>query len=421
MRLPVCQTATVPGAVSQRACAFYGARWFLAPLRRAVHLAHSPVGCAFYGRTVRRKDRVLVTTALGEKDIVFGGEAKLRRALAETGQLFPEALAVLVYAACAPGLTGDDIAGACRDAAREQGRPVVPVLCPGFQGCSQASGHDIAARALLEHLVGREDGPPLGPKTVNILGEFDVQGDLEEIKILLRSMGVDVHCALTGDASVASVARAHRAALNLVHCRRTGGGLAEAMHEKFGQPYLKVSFFGLAETTEALLMIGEALDCRRAAEEAAAAGRAAVEQEVAGLRRALAGKRVGLFFGGSRIGSMLRAYRELGLEVIIAGAQFSGRDDYREAWQKAATGSLLIDDANEEEVVAFVREVRPDLLVGGTREKFIAHKLGLPFSVFPQESGPYAGYRGFLNFAMDIYKTLHGPVWRLNRGRWPCA
>lgn len=128
--LPECGRPTVPGLVSERACAFYGARWMLGAIPDVIHLVHGPAGCAYFGGIVRRKSYRVFSTQLEESDIVFGAGEKLYRAILEAVAAAPGARAVLVYATCTAGLIGDDLDGICRRAARAVGRPVVPVNSP---------------------------------------------------------------------------------------------------------------------------------------------------------------------------------------------------------------------------------------------------------------------------------------------------
>ncbi len=407
--LPMSETATLPGVVSQRACALYGARWMLAAVQDVIHLVHGPVGCAYNAGTVRRKSYQVFTTCLDEQDVIFGGRGKLARSIEEAVRLRPDASGVMVYVTCTAALIGEYVEAICREAAVRLGIPVAPVTCPGFCGVGQGQGQDAAAATLLEYFVGREAGD-VEAGTVNLLGEFDVQGDLGEIERLLARLGLKVQCAVSGRADVASLGRAHRAALNVVHCRRTGQNLADAMEREFGTPQLKASFFGLRETAASLEKIAGffGLAAEWIAGQAEGA-RASAAPYVA----SLAGKRVALFFGASRMGSMAGAFRELGLEMVLAGSQFGCQGDYQEVRRCSGGGTVFIDDANELELSEFLHRRRPDLLVGGTREKYLAHKLGIPFLIFPQETSAFAGFSGFVNLARDTAALLNAPVWRL--------
>jgi nitrogenase molybdenum-cofactor synthesis protein NifE len=387
----------------------------LAAIPDVIHLVHGPEGCAYYGSTVRRKSYRIFSTQLVERDIIFGAGAKLYQAVLEACALDPHACAVLVYATCGTGLIGEDLLAVCNRAARKVNRPVVPVNAPGFCGRSQAAGHDIAARVLLDYFIGTGEAREPVDNGVNVLGEFDVQGDLDEIDALLKQLGLKLICAFSGRASVSAMAGAHRARLNIVHCQRTGHLLAEGMQDRFGIPYLKVSFFGLEETASAVRSIARFFGTT--------GGKEVIEEGIRNARKAvtpflpkLAGKRVALFFGASRMGSMARAFAELGMDVVMIGSQFGCREDYQDAEAKIKDGAVLIDDAPEKDLEEFISERRPHLMVGGTKEKYLAHKLGVPFLVFPQEMSPFAGFRGFINLAREAAGLVSAPVWRM---AWP--
>jgi nitrogenase molybdenum-cofactor synthesis protein NifE len=412
--IPKCGEPTIPGLLSERSCVFYGARWMLAAIPDVVHLVHGPAGCAYYGSTVRRKGYRVYSSMMEERDIVFGGSGRLHAAILEAVKREPGAHAVLVYATCAAGLIGEDLDAVCRKASRATGLQVVPVNSPGFCGRSQASGHDLAAGVLLRHFIGGSRKRKLIPGGVNILGEFDVQGDLNEIEALLRRLGLRIICAFSGRAPTAAMAEVGRAQLNIVHCRRTGHMLAEGMHKQYGTPFIKVSFFGLEETAASLRRIGEFFNLDSAVvEDVIESGRAEAGRMSGPFLKRLRGKRAALFFGASRMGSMTRAFGDLGMDVVMIGSQFGCRNDYEDADPKVAEGTLVLDDAPEQELEVFMHRHHPDLMCGGTKEKYLAHKLCVPFLVFPQESSPFTGFRGFVNLARDVAGLVSAPVWRL--------
>ncbi len=414
--IPECGSATIPGLLSERSCVFYGARWMLAAIPDVIHLVHGPAGCAYYGGTVRRKNYRVYSSMMEERDIVFGGGSRLYAAILEAVRREPAAKAVLIYATCAAGLIGEDLDAICGNASAATGLQVVPVNSPGFRGCSQAAGHDLAASVLLRHFIGAGGGQSTIPNSVNILGEFDVQGDLQQIEALLQQLGLRIICAFSGRASTTAMAGAHRARLNIVHCRRTGQFLADGMQERFGTPHLKASFFGLEETAASLRAIGRFFGTDEAVVETAVeTGCSEARRLAEPFLKRLRGKRVALFFGASRMGSMSKAFRDLGMNLVMIGSQFGCRVDYEDAGHKVAEGTMILDDAPEQELEIFLHQRRPDLLCGGTKEKYMAHKMGVPFMVFPQEGSPFAGFRGFVNLAREAAGLVSAPVWRLAR------
>src|SRR5215471_4617138 len=137
-----CESESVSGAVSQRACVYCGARVVLNPITDAYHIVHGPIGCASYTWDIRGSltsgaeiFRNSFSTDLRETDIVFGGAKKLTAAIDE---LMEKATAtpklIFVFATCIVGVIGDDIEAVCRAAEAKYAIRVIPVKAPGFSG-----------------------------------------------------------------------------------------------------------------------------------------------------------------------------------------------------------------------------------------------------------------------------------------------
>lgn len=53
--MPACNSKTVPGSMSERGCAFAGAKGVITgALKDVVHVVHSPVGCTYYAGGTKR-------------------------------------------------------------------------------------------------------------------------------------------------------------------------------------------------------------------------------------------------------------------------------------------------------------------------------------------------------------------------------
>src|SRR6056297_3197656 len=110
-----CNRPSLAGAVSQRACVFCGSRVVLYPIADALHLIHGPIGCAAYTWDIRgalssgpQLHRLSFSTDLQERDVIYGGEKKLYRALTELIERHAPK-AAFVYCTCIVGLIGDDV------------------------------------------------------------------------------------------------------------------------------------------------------------------------------------------------------------------------------------------------------------------------------------------------------------------------
>ena len=413
--LPLCSRPSTPGKITQRSCAFYGARWMLAPLEDAIHIVHGPVGCAYYGGTVRGRPFRVFSTALKEKDIVFGGGKRLIRTLKEARAVMPHAKYCFVYATCSAAIIGDDIAGICKEMEKEFGFPVIFVNCPGFKGDSQASGHRIAFESLLDHLVGQGERTEAGLHDVNIIGDYNINGESMVLKSLLEQMGIRVRCVFTGHADYEGITAAHRVKLNLLICQNSARFLTEGLQKRYGIPYLEVTFLGLSQTIASLRRIGQYFGLESQAEKVIATEYKAIKPGLERLLPRLKGKKAALFFGAARMASLVKALDDMGIEVTFTGSQFGDSSTYKDAWRNVNPGTYIIDDASEQDLEHLLDELRPDVFMGGIKEQFLSHKFGIGFCLFPQLkcAGPYVGFKGFLNLAASVHNAVHAPVWKL--------
>ncbi|MCK6489984.1 MAG: nitrogenase iron-molybdenum cofactor biosynthesis protein NifE [Planctomycetes bacterium] len=421
-RAVVCDRPSVAGSVTQRACTFCGSRVVLYPIGDALHLVHGPVGCAAYTWDIRgalssgmQLHRNSFNTDIRETEVIFGGEKKLARALRE---LIPvhRPKAAFVYATCLTGVIGDDVEAVCRGAAAEFGIPVIPVQSEGFRG-TKKHGYSAACAALTQ-LIGTGDTAGIGPLSVNILGDFNIAGEIWTIKGYLERMGVEVVASMTGDGRVDDIRRAHGAKLNIVQCAGSMTSLARMMQEKYGIPYVQVSFFGLEDCAAALYEVARHFADQAVLERTRALVReetAAVLPVMAELRRDLEGKVAALYVGGAfKAFSLVKALRQLGMRVAMAGTQTGAQADYEHLKELCDAGTILADDSNPLEMAAWLAERDVDLFIGGVKERPVAYKLGIGFCDHNHERKiGLAGFVGMAAFAREVHATVMSPVWKL--------
>ncbi|HEX7598129.1 MAG TPA: nitrogenase iron-molybdenum cofactor biosynthesis protein NifE, partial [Polyangia bacterium] len=417
-----CDRVSVAGSVSQRACTFCGSRVVLYPIADALHLVHGPIGCAAYTWDIRgalssgpELHRISCSTDLRERDVVFGGEKRLEDSLRSLiAQHSPRA--AFVYATCIAGVIGDDVAGVCARVAAEVNIPVIPVLAEGFRG-TKRDGYSAACRALLT-LIGTGDVSSIGPLSINLLGDFNVAGESWIIKKYFEELGVEVVSVLTGDGRVDEIRRAHGAKLNVVQCAGSMTPLAKAMQEQYGIPFIRVSFFGIEDTADALYRVAEHLGDSDTMNRASALVRREITRVMPELRAckdALAGKRAGLYVGGAfKAFSLVRALRQLGVAVVLAGTQTGSQEEYEELQTVCDDNTVVVDDTNPLELASFLVEQDVDVFIGGVKERPIAFKLGIGFCDHNHERKiPLAGFDGAVAFAQEIRATATSPVWDL--------
>ncbi len=415
----VCQQQAKPGA-AQGGCAFDGASIALVPITDVAHLVHGPIACAgnswgergslSSGDTLYKMG---FTTDLSENDIIFGGEKKLYKAIQDVQERYRPA-AVFVYSTCVTALIGDDLDAVCRAATENLSLPVVPIQSPGFVG-SKNLGNRLAGEALLEHVIGTAEPEVTTPYDINLIGEYNIAGELWGILPLLEKVGIRVLSKITGDARYQEVAYAHRAKLNVMICSKALINLAHKMEERYGIPYLETSFYGVADMNHALRAIAakigdEAMQAR--VEAVIAEETENLNQQLVPYRQRLQGKRVVLYTGGVKSWSIISAAQDLGITVVATSSKKSTEEDKARIKALLGQDGIVLEKGGAAELLRVIEKTNADMLIAGGRNQYTALKARIPFLHINQERhNPYSGYGGLLEMAKELDETLHSPVW----------
>jgi nitrogenase molybdenum-cofactor synthesis protein NifE len=418
-----CEKKSLAGSVSQRACVFCGSRVVLYPIADALHLVHGPIGCASYTWDIRgalssgpELHRMSFSTDLSETDIIYGGEKKLEKALFELIEIY-HPKAAFVYATCIVGIIGDDVAAVCKKVEAKTGIPVLPVHSEGFKG-TKKDGYKAACDALF-NLIDRNREDKKIPLSINILGEFNIGGETWIIKDYYKRMGINVLSVMTGDGRVKDFGSSHRACLNVVQCSGSLTYLAQKMEAAYGIPFIRVSYFGIEDTSQALYDVASFFTDRPDIMEKTMA---LVQEEVKAIlpelremKTDLTGKRAAVYVGGAfKAFSLIKALKHLGMTVVLVGSQTGNKEDYALLKDMCDPGTIILDDANPLELAKYVLEKDAHLFIGGVKERPIAYKLGMGFCDHNHERKiPLAGFEGMKNFAREVHETVTSPVWDL--------
>jgi len=415
-----CQVDSVAGSVSQRACVYCGARVVLNPITDALHLVHGPIGCASYTWDIRGSlssgadlFRHSFSTDLREEDIIFGGEKKLSLCIDELIEQYHPPM-MLVYSTCIVGVIGDDLEAVCKAAAMRHGIRIIPVQSSGFSG-NKSDGYRAACEVLLRLIAPREK-ITLQPNRLNYLGDFNLAGEAWIIRSYLEEIGIHMNVAFTGDSSYETLLTAPSASLNIVQCAGSMGYMAKRMEEIYGIPFMNISFLGLEDTIDSLIRITEFFGNTSFSRRTVALIRRELKTYspvIQQFRTRLEGKKAAVYVGGGfKAISLIKQFRELGMDVVMVGTQTGRPEEYDTIHELVTDGTVVLDDANPRELEKFMLEQGADLLVGGVKERPLAYKLGLAFIDHNHErKHPLSGFVGAANFAREVYQTVCSPVW----------
>lgn len=476
---------TIPGIITQRGCTYAGCKGVvLGPTRDIINLVHGPIGCSFYAWLTRRNqtralegDENFITycfsTDMQDENIVFGGEAKLKEAVREAYEIFkPKAIGI--FSTCPVGLIGDDVHSVSRDMKAELGINIFGFSCEGYRGVSQSAGHHIANNGVFKNVVGLNDRERTGKFQVNLLGEYNIGGDAFEIEKLFEEAGITLLSTFSGNSTIKSMEYSHTADLNMVMCHRSINYIAEMMEEKYGIPWVKVSFVGAESTCKSLRKIADYFGdagMKAKVEEIIAREMAKVETVKTSIKPKVEGKLAMLFVGGSRAHHYQDLFNELGIRTVSAGYEFAHRDDYEgrkvmptikidadsrnieeltvtkdeklfrddlvvkkaELESKGfefkdyngmmpdmAKNSLVIDDVNHWETEKLIEFYKPDVFCAGIKEKYVVQKTGIPLKQLHSYDygGPYTCFGGAINFYVEMERMLATNIWKMIDAPW---
>lgn len=415
------------------------------------------------------------STDLEDKDIIFGGEKKLEAAIQEAYEIFhPKAIAI--FATCPVGLIGDDIHAVAKKMKEKFGDcNVFGFSCEGYKGVSQSAGHHIANNQIFRHVVGLDETPHEGKYRINLLGEYNIGGDGFEIDRIFHKCGITRIATFSGNSSYDQFASCQQADLNLVMCHRSINYVADMLEVKYGIPWVKVNFISAHATAQSLRKIGAYFGDKSLMdriEEVIAEEMPVVDAAAAEVMPRTKGKKAMLFVGGSRAHHYQELFKEMGMETLSAGYEFAHRDDYEgrrviptikpdadsrnieelevehdetlysprkseeqmESLEKSGfkfknyegmikdmdNGSMVIDDLNQFEADKLVEMLKPDIFCAGIKEKFSIQKMGIPMKQLHSydSGGPYAGFKGAINFYHEIDRLVNSRVWSYMKAPW---
>lgn len=427
-----CSKPLTPGAAAG-GCAFDGAKIVLQPITDVAHLIHGPLACegnswdnrhsASSGPDLYRRS---FTTDLSELDIVMGhGEKKLFKAIRAIVDSYAPP-AVFVYSTCVTALIGDDLEAVCQRAAERFGLPVIPVNAPGFAGAKNL-GNKLAGETLFDRVIGTMEPDDVSPYDVNIIGEYNIVGEFWFVKPLFDELGIRLRAVIPGDARYADVASAHRARATMMVCSSALINLARKMEERWGIPYFEGSFYGIADTSDAIRGLCRLLVDRGADAELLDRAEALIAREeaiayarLAPFRPRLAGKKVLLNTGGVKSWSMVKALQEVGLEIVRSSIKKSTDEDKARVLELLKDEKHLFNTIPPRDIFAMLASGEADIMLSGSRTQFIALKARKPWLDVNQERHhPYAGYEGAIELVRRIDLALSNPVFAAVRAPAP--
>lgn len=408
-----------PGATSG-GCAFEGAQIALFPYADAVHLVHSPSTC----QGASWETRATLTSYEGEdntplgyctdittNDVIFGGNKKLEDSI-EYIIKHKTPKAIFVYETCVSAMIGDDMDNICKRMQEKHGLPIVVVHAPGFVG-SKNLGSRLGGEAVLEQLIGTKEPKKIHPYGINLIGEYNVTGDMWQYTPILDKIGIKVVSTLAGDGRIENIQMAHTAKLNVIVCAKSLVTLTRKMQERYNIPYISISFYGKRDTSNAIMSIVNAFGDEKLikkAKEVIKEEEDKLEVELLPYKKILSGKKAILNTGGNKSWSIASALQDIGIEVVATSVRKATLEDIEIAKQYVP----ILMKIPAQEQAKLIDEHNVDILLAGGRSLYTALKKRVAFVDVNQEKKvSYGAYGGLVNLAKDVCKAVQNPVFQI--------
>ena len=407
-----------PGATSG-GCAFEGAQITLFPFADVVHLVHSPstcIGASWETRQTLTSHKGQNNTVTGyttdvmANDVIFGGDKKLEESINYIVE-HKNPKGIFVYETCVTAMIGDDMDNTCARMEEKHGIPIVVIHSPGFVG-GKNLGSRLGGESVLHQLIGTREPEVIHPFGINLIGEYNVTGDMWQYTPILEKIGIKIVSTLAGDGRIENIQMAHTAKLNVIVCAKSLISLTRKMQDKYQIPYISISFYGKRDTTNAIRSIVNAFgdeELSKRAEAVIAEEEAKLEEALVPYRKVLEGKKAILNTGGNKTWSIASALQDIGIDVVATSVKKATLEDREICAQYV---KILMEDPSEQPKL--IDEHNIDILLAGGRSLYTAIKKKVAFVDVNQEKKvSYGAYAGLINLAIDVYNAVNNRVFQV--------
>ncbi len=394
----------------------------------AIPFLHGSQGCATYMRRYIishfREPMDIASSALGEKQAVFGGGPNLKKGILNVMSKYGASV-VGVASTCLTETIGDDVPRLLAEFRKEFGDlplpEIVHVSTPSYSG-THMDGFHAATAALVSQLVTRK-AP--AERRVNLMPGFVSPADIRHFKEILADFDVaativpdisetmdrpallDYEKLPAGGTPLAAI-RAMSGSLGSIECGRAGRMAESAgagLERRFGVPDIRIGIpVGIRETDAFFAALGDLAGRPLPAKYASERGKL-VDAYVDG-HKYVSGKRAIVYGEEDLVIAMVAFLAEIGMKPVLA-ATGAVCKNFKAALAEVTAGILPTPPEAREgvdfhDIAERAAELAPDILVGHSKGYRYAKAMGVPllragFPIHDRFGGQrmlHVGYRG---------------------------
>lgn len=421
-------------------CTPMGAALAFRGIENAVPFLHGSQGCATYMRRYiishYREPIDIASSALGEKNAVYGGGANLKQGLLNVMKKYPAEI-VGIATTCLTETIGDDVPMLVHEFKKEFGDLPLPALVhvstPSYSGTHMEGWH-AAVKSLVEQLV--VEASPRS-RSVNIMPGFISPADLRMLKDIGREFGVsttllpdisdtldgpaleEYHAIPTGGTPVAAIRCMSGAlgTLELGDSLEKSKSAGDILADRFDVPLTKISLpIGIRNTDAFMDALSLYAGCPVPERYVAERGRL-VDAMVDG-HKYVFGKKAVVYGEEDFVIAMVSFLGEIGVRPVLA-ATGSKSKSFAPAITKACEGvcpdlPFMRTGADFYEIQEEAGDMAPDFLLGHSKGYKFARSADIPlirvgFPIHDRFGGQrtlHIGYSGALSLLDTIINTI---------------
>lgn len=399
----------------------------LLSMEDAAFVVHAPNGCVgcvsfmndnfkvgqFHRKIEKIRNARYIVTNVDEKDVVLGGEKKVKEAVLELENRYKPNI-IFIFTSCASGIIGDDVDSVANTVQKEVNAIVVPIHCEGFKSKVPATGFDTVFKAIEKYIIKGEK-PKKEKGLINVFATTSIgYKDQLEMENLLAVLGLHVNY-IPFYSSVEKLKRIPAAEYSVAVCQVFADEFMEHLKEDYDIPYSKTGMpIGIRSTDEWFLSVARLVGKEDIALRYIEKEHERVLPQIAKIRDHIGGKRVFICAGTGRGIAAATLIEDFGMKLV--GIQTPTYEEALienfEQLEEIHGGDFIIDIANMQpfEQSNLVNKLRPELFIGMSTW---VSKLGVPSTHILESKRPTFGYNGLLYLGRKIENAVENPSFNI--------
>lgn len=401
-------------------CYILSPLYVLAYLKDTAVIVHGPTGCVkhlYDFVNLFHPNKKVFSTNMDEKDVLMGGEEKLKNCIREVYNKYKPNMMGVVET-CSSSIIGEDTEGICQTMENEFGIPVIAFHASGFKHRNWNLGADEAFNKLIDRM---EKSSETRKGYINFIN-FHTLGvhwkEFFEILPYLQRLGVKINTHVPYFMPFQElIDKFPKAELNIVRCTGVGYQSAEYAEKKLGIPYLQLPKCASLKYTERYIRgIAEFFGRQDEAEALIKEEKEKIKDRLEKAKARLEGKRVAVACGPGKSMGLCQMLTELGMEIVyIAIHKTDSRfhELLREWLDSSGQDPELLSEPGYYEEEAILTRLRPDIYIGLTEQRMQLDRLGIAtIDMIGLTTPQVCGFKGMVLFAEHMVAVLENKLFK---------